>query len=1170
LLYMIKSNRMESLMDALVAVLEDVPDDPITPEWIGIQSRGMKQWISTQVAKKFGICANLSFLFPRQILEQVFSSFETEQLPKFSEDVLMWSIMGNILKKKSNPDLSNSTSSGFTGKSEPCFSDLENYIQGDESGRKLFQLSMKIARVFDDYQIYRPDMLLDWEKIDGKTTFKDPVMDWQSMLWNQMSPSHRNMATRMDEFLKQVAMIRAGKGKIENLPGRICLFGVSAMPARFLDIFASLAYFMDIYLFLLTPSNQFFFDIKSRKQMEKIALESSAGINLDQAYYEIANPLLASLGLSGRDFHRALEEFDYHEPFEDLFHDPMDSSQTMLSVLQSDVLNMVDRSPGMENSPLPVSGKEYSICIHACHSPMREAQVLKDLLLDAFEKDPGLCPHDVIVMMPDIESYAPYVEAVFSKEHRIPFSISDRRKKSESFTIIAFLKILQLKDSRLEQARVLELLLSPAISAKFNISDKDLLIIEEKLRDAGVLWGRDSKHRRELTGTGFMENTWMFGFQRLFMGYALPEGEESLVANVLPCDSFEGLEADILGKFAHFCHTLFDRLREFNTKKNIAGWGACFKSLVQSMMEKNHSNESDMVFLIKVMEEFVLEGQEAGFDHEIDFSVVREVIEKKLDKTIDQGSFLAGSLTFCNLMPMRSIPFKIVALMGMGETGFPRKTRASSFDLISKYPQKGDKQEREEDRYLFLESLLSARDRFIITYTGMSIQDNSPIPCSGVVEELKDAIASSFEFPKGYAWSFSHPLHPFNQIYFNRSDYFNQKDNSSSNSQQTNINQANLMEPGFFSFSQDQCKIAISQAAMENKGKTENKDKSENFSGFNQERFVLEREKGNENADLSITLADLIWFFRNPVKAFVTKGLSLSFPRLEEQIPDREEFQVSGLAGYGLGSYYMEKEPGRDIYPLVRAGGLLPFGEKGKSEWNRITQLADPVMDLAKTIIPPEPLPSFVVDTRVLGLRITGPITDIYPDGRYVTGFGRINPGRMLTQWIIHLFYQTIDQDVNSSETGGLDKLLNSTRKFSIGSTHLIGQDPKRRVPAVVYGFAPVKEASRYITDLVSLYHKGQTQVLAFFCETCFHLADSLGKKDYELTPENLENAFHKSKGFWFDRFRKTGESLDRNIALIFGQKDPFDSVETLVASGVVDSALAIYQPLLENLNRKS
>ncbi len=1173
-------------MDAMVAVLKEVPGDPMTPEWIGIQSRGMKQWISTQIAQKLGICANLSFLFPRQILEQVFSSFETEKSLLLTEDILMWSIMDNILKNQSGLNSTGLNNSGFTSKSKSCFSDLERYIQDDASGRKLFQLSMKIARVFDDYQIYRPNMLLDWNKADGKESFKDPVMAWQSVIWRQVSQSHTNMATRMDEFLKQAALDRAGKGKPGYLPGRICLFGVSAMPARFLDVFAALAYTMDIYLFLLTPSNQFFFDIKSQRQMEKIVLDSSAGINSDQAYYEIANPLLASLGLSGRDFHGTLEEFDYHEPFEDLFQDPMlqdpmpqdlinqntidqntiDLSQSMLSVLQSDILNLVYRSPGTDYPPLAVSEKDWSINIHACHSPMREAQVLKDLLLDAFEKDPDLCPHDVIVMMPDIEAYAPYVEAVFSSEHKIPFAISDRRKKSESLSLEAFLKIIQLKDSRLEQARVLDLLRSPVISGRFDITGEDLFIMEEKLSNAKVLWGRDSDHRKELTGKGFIENTWKFGFQRLFMGYALPEGEETLVANVLPCDAFEGLDADILGKFAHFCHTLFAILRKLGSRKNIKEWGKCFKTLVQSMIEKKHTNESDMEFLIQTIDEFVRDGEAAGFAHEIDFSVAKEFIEIKLDKTFAQGSFLAGSLTFCNLMPMRSIPFKVVALMGMDESAFPRKTRADGFDLIKKHPQKGDKQERQEDRYLFLESLLSARNRLIITYTGMSIRDNSPIPCSGVVEELKDAIASSFEFPKGYTWSFTHPLHPFSPIYFKPSKP-HQPDSNQPNSNQPNLNPINSNQPGFFSFSQDQCKIAISQANIENK------DKTDLFPGYFPDGFVLDQKKEDKTANLTlmnVTLDNLVWFFRNPVEAFVTKGLNLSFPQVEEQSPDREVFQVSGLSGYGLGSYYMENQSGQDLFPLVRAGGLLPFGQKGKSEWDRVAQLADPVMELANTMVPPNILPPFTVDTQVLGLRITGSIKDIYQDGRYVKGFGRLNPGRLLTQWIYHLFYQAAIQDLNFCGASAQDQVMDSCKNFSLKPTHLIGQDPKGKIPAVVYSFAPIPNAFDYITDLISLYQKGQHQVLAFFCETCFHLAESLGRNNYEITRENLAIALQQSRRFWFDRFRKTGESLNRNISLVFGQKDPFENLESLVKSGIVENALAIYQPLFENLTCKS
>ncbi len=1106
MLNMIKSNRMEGLMDGLAAVLAQAPEDPMAPEWIGIQSRGMKQWIVNQVTQRFGVCANLSFLFPRQMIELFFTGPGTRQDSMLSEDVLMWSIMEIILENRDTP----------------CFASLETYIAGDLSGRRLFQLSMKIARIFDDYQVYRPQMLLDWEKTDENIRFTDPVMAWQALIWKQVAGAwpHTHVAARA-ELIKQAALGRQDADRGSGLPLRISLFGVSAMPPRFLELFGALARTMDIYLFLLTPSDQFFFDIRSLRQIEKMGLaqaeqnqtdpDQPGFLDPDEGYYEIANPLLASLGRSGREFHGSLESFDYHEPLGDLFEEPLDRSANMLAVLQSDILNLVFRKAGSDNLPLAVDPEDTSICIHACHSPMREAQVLKDLLLEAFEQDPNLHPHEVIVMMPDIEAYAPYLEAVFASEHCLPFSISDRRKKSESQTLAAFLKILGLKDSRLEQARVLDLLLSPAIAVKFDILAEEVLSIEAKVKEAGILWGRDGAHRQELTGARFDENTWMFGFKRLFMGYGLAEGGEELVAGVLPHDAFEGLEAQLLGKIAHFGYTLFERLAEFSAPKTITGWGESFKTLLGSMMEKTVSNEADMVFLIQTIDEFIREGEMAGYGRTIDFCVAREIIETKLDKTIAQGNFLAGSLTFCNLMPMRSIPFKVVALMGMDEQSFPRKAGAVGFDLMKKYPKMGDKQERDEDQYLFLESLLSARDRLLIIYTGMSIKDNSPIPCSGVVEALKDVVTQSFEFPEGFAFCFEHPLHPFSPEYFS---------------------------PGgaFFSFSQDQCKIAMSQAAREKRGN------SPAPTPFLSREFCLVEQES------SATLTELVRFFRKPIETFVTRGLNLLFPDIEEPSPDREAFQLSGLSRYGLGSYYMDKTPTTDLYPLVRAGGLLPFGQKGRAEWERVKALADPVLALVNTLDPGDAMPPLGVDTRVGEFHITGSIHDLYGSGRFVAGFGRLTPTRLLTQWIYHLF-------LNSQASPGTPCC-----------TRLIGQDPKGKLPAVVYSFGPVPLFQSHIETLISLYRQGQNQVPAFFCETCFYLAQSLAQKKYERTRENLELALAQSRRYWFDPFYGRGERMNRYVELMFGHKDPFESVDNLTASGILDNALLVYQPLLENL----
>ncbi len=145
--------------------------------------------------------------------------------------------------------------------------------------------------------------------------------------------------------------------------------------------------------------------------------------------------MLAALGQGSREIQGLLENFDYDEPMGDLFHDPMampeykaedgqdahGSVPDMLKVIQSDILSLVQRGKGRADAPLAVVPGDDSLAVHACHSPMREAQVLKDLVLDAFNRDPGLNPHDVVVMMPDIEAYAPFLEAVFSPGAGVAF-----------------------------------------------------------------------------------------------------------------------------------------------------------------------------------------------------------------------------------------------------------------------------------------------------------------------------------------------------------------------------------------------------------------------------------------------------------------------------------------------------------------------------------------------------------------------------------------------------------------------------------------------------------------------------------------------------------------------------------------------------------------------------
>ncbi len=1103
-------------MAALVSVLTEVPDDPMQPEWIVIQSKGMKQWISLQIAEKFGVCANTNFVFPRQMVEHILTGFDpkADQIPELNRDVLFWA----VLKQINEPD------------SAGVLSGISEYIRSDTTGKKECQLALKIAGVFDDYQVYRPEMLLGWlnEKQSDNLTAgnADVTAGWQAALFKKIiTQPDDHPVKKIQSFLDDFSAETNGK---THFPKRISLFGISALPVKFLQVFDTISSVVDVRLFSLIPSNQFFFDVLSPRQMGKIALESDS----DLLYFETGNPLLSSLGTSVQHFCSILESFDYQEPAINLFEDPSDpANPSMLTQLQSDILHFILRKRNTNDGPVPVSDQDRSIRIQVCHSPMRETQVLKDLLLDEFDKDPDLFPHDVIVMMPDIEAYAPFIEAVFGGEHGLPFAVSDRRNRSESEVINAFLKILALKDSRFDTRQVLDLLLSNVIADRFNITPDDIGEIEQMVKDANILWGKDGQHRKSLDLPPFEENTWQFGLDRLFMGMAMPEDSETLVADILPCPGPEGLDLDILGRFAHFCHTLFTRLDSLDStpvsSRSIGFWTKELRKIVHALLDENDQTAEDLSFLLQTIDQIEHDALEADFSGPISFASLSGLIEQKLNLSIAMGNFMAGRITFCNIMPMRSIPFKIVVLMGMDEQSFPRKIQGPGFDLIRKFPQKGDKIQRDEDRCLFLESLLSARSRFIITYTGMNIQDNSLIPCSGVVSELLETMDQSFVFPDGFEIMRFHPLHPFDDSYFT---------GPSSGSRST--------DRALFSYSSDFLQIAQCMSSKETEPLVFVKD-------------LMEQPPGEPLHEA--TLEQVIGFFKNPLKTWVREGLNVQIPLLEEQRIEREKFTIAGLDQYIIGSRLLEQlsdsQNSPDRYAVYKAAGCLPFGEKGRTEYLRIHQDVSHIISTVQQFLKQKPVPPLRFEKQFKDIVISGNFPDIRKAGRYVASFGTLNGARLISAWISHLF-------LNCCAPDGYPK-----------NTIVAGRDPSRNKPAVVYFFRPLgKDGLPLLEKMVQLFAQGCRKPVYLFCETAWQFVQALSKKQFDTSPESIANVMNQSKikTAWQGSTFQAGERQERYISLCVENNDPFDSLEKLFVSGFVNNALSVYQPLLENLEIQS
>src|ERR1035438_5822882 len=482
------SNRMENLAESLAEGIRPPLRSPFEPETILVQSQGMARWLKLQLAQRHGICSNCQFPFPRAFSYQAFRAI-LPCLPEevaYEPEVLLWRIMKHL--------------PGFLG--QPVFEPLKNYLGAEQDSRKLFQLADRIAYVFDQYLVFRPDLVRQWES--------GAAQDWQARLWRGVSAPFREQhpAALQASFIEHLEYATA---PVQGLPERIAIFGVSALPPFYLRIFAALARHIEVNVYLLQPCEQFWGYISSVREQESTLKRAGKGASeAEQMHLEGGNRLLASMGQLGRDFLLLLQETgDWQESEPTLFAAP--SADHFVSQLQADVLNLEDRA-AWGSPKQTIMEQDDSMQVHSCHSPLRELEILYDHLLDWFERDPELAPRDILVMIPEIELYAPYIQAVFGSPEqdafRIPFSIADGTARTQSHLVETFLCFLQMADSRLGASRVLALLESAPVRRKFGLAEEDLELIRHWIEEVRIRWGRDQQQRAGLGLPAWSENTW--------------------------------------------------------------------------------------------------------------------------------------------------------------------------------------------------------------------------------------------------------------------------------------------------------------------------------------------------------------------------------------------------------------------------------------------------------------------------------------------------------------------------------------------------------------------------------------------------------------------------------------------------------------------------------------
>jgi exodeoxyribonuclease V gamma subunit len=849
MLTLFHSNRQEVLITQLAELTRHGRPTPLSAETIVTQSPGMARWIAIQLAQRLGVAAHYEFPLPSSFFWNLF----TRQFPELGETsgydkpVLTWRIIKRL------PNLLD----------REAFAPLARYLAEDGSDRRYHQLARRIADVFDQYLIYRPEMILEWDRGEGE--------GWQPVLWRELVEDTGGRPHRAGLLQGFIDNCRAGRLDASRLPHRLSFFGIPTLPPAYLQLLQCLAEHTEVNLFLLNPSPRYWGEIVDEKliahKRRKLVLSGDG----EADHLEVENRLLASLGKQGKQFLTALTELQGEEV--ETFIEGHDD--TLLGRLQQDIFEL-------EETRLSEMAADDSLGLHSCHSPLREVEVLHNTLLERFNADPTLQPEDVIVMTPDVETYAPYIEAVFGAaqgNQHIPWSISDRTPHGEHPAVRAFQSLLDVASGRFAINEVLSLLESPNISRRFGLELDDLARLRHWLHDSGVRWGLDERTRdKEAIPHG--GHTWSFGLRRLLLGYALPP-DATLYKGIAPYPDIEGQAALALGRLIRFLE-LLERLQQRLKGSYPAGeWMEIINDSLKTFFHADDDTDTALQWVREAMAELARHQHEAGYDRPIDLQVVRDVLNAALDNAQSDTRFLNGRLTFCTLLPMRSLPFRVVAMIGMNDGAFPRPQHPMGFDLIALHPRAGDRSRRDDERYLFLEALISARDALYISYVGRDIRDNTERNPSVLVAELLDTLEYCYGKPLREQVLTEHPMQPFSPR-----------------------NYADL--PGLYSYDADWLRGLTSP--------------HQGVPVFNDTPLATEHDLDE------IDLEQLIAFFDNPSRAFLQQRLQIGFPREEEALQDDEPFAMNALERYFLQEELLDHALAGedDIYELLEARGELP------------------------------------------------------------------------------------------------------------------------------------------------------------------------------------------------------------------------------------------------------
>ncbi|WP_422667354.1 exodeoxyribonuclease V subunit gamma [Buchnera aphidicola] len=930
-----KSNQINILFSKICQIIKKKPmKTPFSKEFFIHDNKILFEWLNMFIANEEGISANFQFYYTHSFIWKIFQMFIPEKKITniYKTSLMTWNIM-NIIEKKN----------------------YSHVINIKDNQIKKFKFSFLMAKIFQKYLIYRPQWITMWEKNNSILNIEKHE-EWQIKLWNELNISIKKIDplplhfTNIFERIKNIKNEK--KNNQYNFSIRYFIMSSFSLNPIYIKILKILGQYINIYLLYVTPckKNIFYNDLLNKKEiLNKKYHPNNSLMILWGKYEKIYSFYINSKNTKIINCFKKIKEIN------------------LLNMIQNHILNTNNNHKN--NKKKIIYPSDHSISINSCYNEKHEIQILYQKIITIFQIHPNILPGDIIVISNKIHQYISFINEIFKSEsnlYQIPFCINEEKSKRKNILFSAFSKILYLPYSRFNNEEILNLLETPEIAQKFHISEDEIEIINNWIKIVNIRWGIDKKHKNKLFSIKNEKNTWLYGIKRLLLSYAINQ-ENAIWNNYLSCLSINGSQSKLLGKIAYFIDILDKWRKKLSKPKTFKSWYLLFNLLIDDFFEKNITLNESIYIMRNNWKKITYNGITSNYKKKISIDIIRMSFIYYMN-TINKTKFLPGVINFCNPQTVYYIPFKIICILGVNEKNVPRQQKILDINLLHNYQEIGDNNKRLKDLYLFLQSLYAAKKYFYISYIRYSLQKNSNINMSVLIDQLFQYISSNFYFIEDKNLSFE--------------------------------NNKKKIIHHFYKYHEYQYNYSIKNTKQKNRN--------------NHVNLLLDQ------TIYQINYKDLINFWKNPIHYFFKNKFKVNSIFLKEEKIYTEPFEVNTLDSFQLKKNILKKiinnENIEKLFKYYQLSGILPYKYFGKiflkKQIFEMKKIANLIFTFKKNTQKIE------FDLKIKKYHIYGTLSEIQDTGLLRWKPTTINNNDKISLWIEHLIYCSLGRTGESKIIG--------------------------------------------------------------------------------------------------------------------------------------------------------